>query len=72
MSRGAFRQADMERIFRAARNEGTVVQIDLRSLVVTAFPGIHTKGGIDTTKQQEGILSGGDLAPDGKENWDEN
>ena len=32
MSRGAFRQADLERIFRAAKKVGAVVQIDLRTL----------------------------------------
>lgn len=71
MSRAAFRQADMERVFRAARREGFAVQIDLRSLVVTAIPDIHKAPAIDGTESDGAILPSGNLAPDGKENWDE-
>jgi hypothetical protein len=39
MTRAAFRQADIERILRAAKAVGAVVQIDLRSLVVTVALG---------------------------------
>jgi hypothetical protein len=35
MTRAAFRQADIERILRAAKAVGAVVQIDIRTLVVT-------------------------------------
>ena len=71
MSRAAFRQADMERIFRAAKREGAIVQIDLRSLVVTAIPTAGKAEAVDTAAPQGGILPSGNLAPDGKENWDE-
>lgn len=39
MTRAAIRQADIERILRAAKAVGAVVQIDLRNLVVTVTPG---------------------------------
>lgn len=59
MARAAFRQADIERIFRAARNTSSIVQIDLRNLVVTVLPRPEP-----STEQL-------DLAQDGKENWDD-
>lgn len=71
MSRAAFRQADMERVFRAARREGFAVQIDLRSLIVTAVAGEKSKIPLDDTGNSNAILAPGNLAPDGKENWDE-
>ena len=71
MSKAAFRQADMERIFRAAKSQGFAVQIDIRSLVVTAIPNAEPTEAVDTTRRGGGILTMGNLAPDGKENWDE-
>ncbi len=38
MSKGTFRQADVERIIRAARREKAYVQIDIRSLIMTVTP----------------------------------
>jgi hypothetical protein len=38
MSRAAFRQADLERILRAAKKVGAVVQVDLRTLEVKILP----------------------------------
>ncbi len=61
MTRAAFRQADIERIIRAAKATGAIVQIDLRTLVVTIYPNAE-KGNV-------GPLSR--LAPDGPENWDD-
>lgn len=61
MSRAAFRQADLERIFRAARREGARVQIDLRTLVVTVLPAVDQQN-------RDLRLT---LAPDGPENWDD-
>ena len=72
MSRAAFRQADIERIVRAAERTDAIVQIDIRSLVVTLIPGAGMKKPVDQTQGHKPILSVGDLAPDGKENWDEN
>lgn len=71
MTRAAFRQADMERIFRAAKSQGMAVTIDIRTLVVTAIPDIHRVDGVDHAAQEGGMVPSGNLAPDGKENWDE-
>ncbi|UNZ50601.1 hypothetical protein [Agrobacterium tumefaciens] len=71
MSHGAFRQADMERIIRAARSEGAAVQVDLRTLVVTVIPTIHRPGRLDERVGNTRILPLGALAPDGKDNFDE-
>lgn len=71
MSRGAFRQADMERIIRAARNQGAAVQIDIRSLVVTLIPSAKRRDDETEAEENAGVLPPGALAPDGKENWDE-
>ncbi|MCB5201655.1 hypothetical protein LH464_04065 [Neorhizobium sp. T786] len=71
MTRAAFRQADMERIFRAAKSQGMAVQIDIKTLVVTAIPDIHKHDGIDHTSAVQPIIRTGNGAPYGKENWDE-
>ncbi len=71
MTRAAFRQADMERIFRAAKSEGMAVQIDIKTLVVTAIPDIHRPKLVDVPAIDAGNLPSGNLAPDGKEEWDE-
>lgn len=71
MTRAAFRQADMERIFRAAKSQGMAVQIDIKTLVVTAIPGIHRPDALDAPAGAPANLPSGNLAPDGKEEWDE-
>ena len=38
MSRASFGQADLQRIFRAAKAVGAIVQIDLKTLAVTVVP----------------------------------
>lgn len=38
MSRASFRQADLQRIMRAAKKTASTVQVDLRSLIVTILP----------------------------------
>lgn len=60
MTRGAsFRQSDLERILRAAKKVGAIVQVDLRTLQVNILP------------SSSGASSNADgLAPDGKEDWD--
>lgn len=60
MTRAAFRQADIERIFRAAKAIGASVEIDLKTLVVTVRP---------AKAEDAGSVPG--QAPDGKENWSE-
>jgi hypothetical protein len=61
----------MERIIRAARSEGAAVQVDLRTLVVTVIPTIHRQDGLDERVANTRILPLGTLAPDGKDNFDE-
>ena len=71
MTRAAFRQADMERIFRAAKSQGMAVTIDIKTLVVTAIPDIHSPTSVDQAAKEGGKVPSGNLAPDGKEDWDE-
>jgi hypothetical protein len=49
----------MERIFRAAKSVGSVLQIDLKTLVVTVLP---------AAKEGEPVDG---LVPDGLESWDD-
>jgi hypothetical protein len=63
MARATFHQAEIERVLRAARKTNCVVQIDMKTLVMTITPA------------PEGSSIGADLrslsyAQDGKENWD--
>lgn len=58
MSKAAFRQADLERILRAAKKVGAVVQVDLRTLEVKILPAPG-----DVSNASDG------LAADGPENW---
>ena len=37
--RAALRQKDIERLIKAAENTGAVIQVDLKTLVATIFPG---------------------------------
>jgi hypothetical protein len=71
MSHGTFRQADMERIIRAAKSEGAAVQVDLRTLVVTVIPDILKQKELDERLDRTRIIPLGNLAPDGKDNFDE-
>ncbi|WP_037470664.1 hypothetical protein [Sinorhizobium fredii] len=61
MSRANFRQADIERILRAARREGATVQIDLRTLVVTVLP----------AADRPSVGAPTSLDRFGSENWDD-
>jgi hypothetical protein len=63
MSHASFRQADLQRIMRAAKKTGATVQVDLRSLVVTIFPGSNAPVAPSPTHG---------FAPDGVEDWSEN
>lgn len=58
MPRTAFKQRDLERIFRAAKAIDATVQIDLKTLVVTVLPPGNAP--IDATAG---------FAPDGVEDW---
>lgn len=59
MPRANFRQADLERILRAAKKVGAVVHVDLRTLEVkiSQAPG-------DASSINDGLV------PDAPENWD--
>ncbi len=70
MSKAAFRQADMERIFKAAAKAGAVVQMDMKTLIATVMPLVPEKL-VDSEGNPLGILPSGNFAPDGEENWDE-
>jgi len=65
-------QADLERVIRAAKREGAEVHFDMRTLVATVIPTIHSPEAVDHPHRGPRILPPGKLAPDGKENWDEN
>lgn len=65
MTRTSFRQADIERILRAARKTDCFVEIDLRSLTVKIVPLVDP-----ARSGSRDLLSS--LAPDGEENWDAN
>lgn len=71
MSRAAFKQIEVERIISAAERKGAVVQIDLRTMVINIFPAIHRPDGVDATPKPVPILPPGNIAQDGKENWDD-
>lgn len=71
MTRTAFKQADMERIIKAAGKQGASVQIDIRSLVVTVIPGFHKGITVDAGDDRPRILPLGNLAPDGEENFED-
>lgn len=60
MTRAAFRQADIERILRAAKATGSIVQIDIKTLVCTILP-----------PSAEQPQKAPPLVRDGKENWDD-
>ncbi|TBE20547.1 hypothetical protein [Rhizobium ruizarguesonis] len=66
MSRGSFRQADIETLLRAAKKEGAVVQVDLRALVATILPLEE-----DDRRELRSPYRELFLAPDGKENWED-
>lgn len=58
MTRAAFRQADLERIFRAAKATGSFVRINLKTLEATVHP-----------MPAEGPDPNTGFAPDGPEDW---
>ncbi len=63
MARAIFHQAEIERVFRAARKTHCIVQIDMKTLVITITPAAEdNKIGAKTDAPF--------YAQDGKENWD--
>lgn len=63
LSKVAFKQADLERVIRAARRENAVVQIDLKTYVVTVFPSASP-----VPERPDAIYRGGGIEV---ENWDD-
>lgn len=68
----SFIQADIERLIRAAKKQGAIIQFDMRSLTATIVPDFHGQLVDDGSKFSRGYPLAGNFAPDGKENWDEN
>lgn len=64
MARSALRQADLERLIKAAAKTDSFLRIDMKTLVVTVLP-------LSAMTESERLLANGCLARGGKENWDD-
>ncbi|WP_439625854.1 hypothetical protein [Shinella sp.] len=62
MARSSFRQAEIERLIRAAARTNSTLRVDLKTLVVTIVP-------MEAPPSEERAAIS-QWAPDGKENWD--
>lgn len=71
MSSVSFRQADIERIIRAAERTGALVHVDIRSLMMTITPGAGKPAPIDKHPVPGRNIPSDDQVRYGKENWDE-
>lgn len=75
MTRAAFRQADIERILRAAKATGSIVKIDIRTLECTIHPMPAGKAAPPDTFPPDGPenfgYERGKSPRYGKENWDD-
>ena len=63
MARSALRQADLERLMKAAVKTDSFLRIDMKTLVVTILP-------LSEMTASERLTANGGLARGGKENWD--
>lgn len=70
MSKVAFKQRDMETIFKAAAKAGGIVNMDMKTLIATVVF-VDPEKLVDAEGNSLGMLPSGTFAPDGKENWDE-
>jgi hypothetical protein len=70
VTRASFRQVEIERVLRAANKAGSIVQMDMKTLIATIIPAAGEKL-VDADGNPLGILPSGNIAQDGKENWDE-
>jgi hypothetical protein len=70
VSKVAFKQADMERVFKAAAAAGCIVQMDMKSLIATVIPPTVEKP-VDEYGNPLGLIPSGNHARRGKEHWDE-
>lgn len=64
MARSALRQADLERLMKAAAKTDSFLRIDMKTLVVTILP-------LSEMTESERLSANRSLARDGKENWDD-
>lgn len=72
MTRANIRQADMERLIRAAEKQGAAIQFDMRNLVATIIPSFEKTKTVDGLAKIGGIIRSGEFPPDGKDVFDEN
>lgn len=70
MAKALFRQVDMERVFKAAANAGSVVQIDMKTMIATVFRAAP-ESLVDEYGNPLGVASEGNSVQTGKEHWDE-
>ncbi|MAM12764.1 MAG: hypothetical protein CML23_20410 [Rhizobiaceae bacterium] len=68
----SFVQADIERLIRAAKKQGAIIEFDMRSFTATIVPDFHDRLAVDEPRFSSGYQLVDSFAPDGKENWDEN
>lgn len=64
MARSALRQADLERLMKAAAKTDSFLRVDMKTLVVTVLP-------LTEMTASERLLANGGVARGGKENWDD-
>jgi len=69
MARSGIRQADIERIMRAADRTGAKLQIDMKTMTVVVIPAVEGST-LDLPNRSSAILPLGAFAPDGKENFE--
>jgi hypothetical protein len=69
MTAARFIQADIERLIRAARNEGAKIEMDVVNGVVTIIPDIHKPERVDRRRRMIRQSAVGNDAVDGEENW---
>jgi hypothetical protein len=70
VSKVAFKQADLERVFKAAAKAGSIVQMDMKSLIVTVIPP-GAKQPVDDYGNPLGVIPSANTTRRGKEHWDE-
>ncbi len=55
--RSALRQKDIERLIKAAENTGAVIQVDLKTLVATIFPGGAGTMSLQQLRQDDEVVA---------------
>jgi hypothetical protein len=70
MTRVAFKQAELERVVKAAAKAGCIVQMDMKSLIATVIPPTAERP-VDEYGNPLGVLPSANLIQRGKEHWDD-